>query len=116
MHERYTDTQVQVLGAAALALTVMSAAAGVPQATAIDEASVRAAAFDLPGAAAALTAAAERGDAAAMVAAPYIRGLLQAREAFRLGGAAEALEPVRGAIQALDAIARGRTDRPKSPG
>lgn len=74
----------------------------------VTEASVRADEFDLAGAFALLTAAASRGDVAAQVAALYIGGLLDAREAFLEGGPATAITPVHDAIMSLQAIATGR--------
>ncbi|MBI3049399.1 MAG: protein kinase [Acidobacteria bacterium] len=81
---------------------------GRDAASLMTEASVRATEFDLAGAAELLKAAAGRGDASARVAALYIGGLIDAREAFREGGPADALAPVRQAIAALEAMAQGR--------
>jgi hypothetical protein len=72
------------------------------------EASVRATEFDLAGAFELARAAATRGDAGAQIAALYLRGLIDAREAFRDGGPADTLAPVREAIASLQAIAKGR--------
>lgn len=72
------------------------------------EASVRATEFDLARASNLLRAAAERGDASTQVALLYVRGLQEARDAFRRGGAAETLASVREAIASLEAIAKGR--------
>jgi hypothetical protein len=72
------------------------------------EASVRAAEFELSAALELSRAAASRGDPNAQIAALYIRGLIDAREAFREGGPRDALAPVREAIAALQAIANGR--------
>jgi len=72
----------------------------------IAEASVRAAEFDLPVAAEQLRVAVAQGCTSAEVAAFYVRGLLDAREAFRQGGSPESLVQVRYAIGALDAIAQ----------
>jgi hypothetical protein len=74
----------------------------------VTEASVRADEFDLAGAFALLTAAASRGDVAAQVAALYIGGLLDAREAFLEGGPATAVAGIHDAIMSLQAIATGR--------
>lgn len=72
------------------------------------EASVRATEFDVAGASNLLRMAAERGDAGAQVGSLYLRGLQDAREAFRRGGAADTLAPVREAIASLETIAKGR--------
>lgn len=74
----------------------------------IAEALVRAAEFDLTGASELLRVTAERGDRGAEVGLIYVRGLIDAREAFRDGGTVAALAPVHGAIESLDAIAQGR--------
>ena len=74
----------------------------------ITEALVRATEFDLLGASDLLRVPAERGDSGAEVALVYVRGLIDAREAFRDGGTAEALAPVQEAIGSLEAIAQGR--------
>ena len=74
----------------------------------IAEAMVRAAEFDLPGASDLLRVTADRGDRGAEVGLIYIRGLVAAREAFREGGTAAALAPVREAIESLGTIAQGR--------
>jgi hypothetical protein len=81
---------------------------GRDAASLMTEASVRATEFDLAGAFELLTAAADRGDVNAQVAALYIGGLLDAREAFREGGPAALLAPIRQAIASLEAIAKGR--------
>lgn len=81
---------------------------GRDAASLVTEASVRATEFDLAGAFELVRAAAGRGDPGAQVAALYIRGLLDAREAFREGGPAERLAPIHEAITALGGIAKGR--------
>ena len=73
----------------------------------IDDASARAVGLDLAGAAGRLIAAAQRCPDAS-VAAWYIRGLVDAQEAFRQGGSPEALAPVREAIAALESAAQSR--------
>ena len=78
------------------------------QASPLAEAEVRAAEFDLMGAANLLKPAAGRGDASAQVAEIYVRGLIDAREAWRQGGSPESLAPVRQAISSLEAMAKGR--------
>jgi len=90
-------------------LILLSAQAPCPPEAAalIEDAAARAAAFDLAGSADQLAAAA-RGCPEAHVAALYIRGLVDAQEAFRQGGSPEALIPVRGAIDALARIALNR--------
>jgi hypothetical protein len=72
------------------------------------EASTRAAEFDLGGALELAQAAAARGHLYAQAAVPYIRGLIDARAAFREGGPSDALAPVRAAIESLHTIAGGR--------
>ena len=74
----------------------------------IAEALVRSAEFDLPGAMELLRVAAERGDAGSEVGLIYLRGLVDARDAFRDGGTVAALAPVHGAIEALAALSQGR--------
>lgn len=74
----------------------------------LTEAAVRAAEFDLAGAANLLQSAVERGDTNAQVAAVYVRGLIEAREAWRQGGSPESLAHVRQAISWLEAIAKGQ--------
>src|SRR5688572_10684528 len=93
-----------------LALLVAFAQAPCPPDAAMlmADASVRAEEFDLPGAADRMQRAALRGCAAADIAAPYLRGLVDAREAFRQGAPPESLAPVRDAIASLQALARGR--------
>ncbi len=81
---------------------------GRDAASLMTEASVRATEFDLAGAFELSRAAASRGDPNAQIGAMYIRGLIDAREAFREGGPPDALVPVREAIASLQAIARGR--------
>jgi len=78
------------------------------QASSLADAQVRAAEFDFAGAATLLKAAAERGDTSAQVAAIYIRGLIDAREASRQGGSPESLAPVHDAVASLERIAKGR--------
>lgn len=74
----------------------------------VDDAAGRAAEFDVAGAAERLEGAAARGCGSAEVAALYVRGLVDAREAFRQGGSPESLAPVRQAITSLARIAQGR--------
>jgi hypothetical protein len=75
----------------------------------LDEAAKRAAAFDLPGAAAKLRDPTGRGCTDVELSALYVQGLLDAREAFRQGAPPAALEPVYRAIARLDALAGGRS-------
>jgi hypothetical protein len=75
----------------------------------IAKAIVRAAEFDLPGAMELLRVTAGRGDAGSEVALIYLRGLVDAREAFRDGGAVAALAPVPGPIESLGTISQGRS-------
>lgn len=72
------------------------------------EASSRAEELDLPGAADRMRIAASSGCAGAQVAALYLRGLVDAREAFKLGAPPESLAPVREAITSLQAISKNR--------
>lgn len=65
-------------------------------------------AFDLRGAAERLREAASRGCADAEIASLYVRGLVDAREAFRQGAAPAWLAPVRNAIAALEKMAQAR--------
>jgi hypothetical protein len=65
----------------------------------------RAAWFDLTAAAAGAERSRALGCRDADVAAIYLRGLVEAREAARVGGSVESLEPVRRAIDSLDALA-----------
>jgi len=107
--------------APAPALPLTEASAGVPSPgpvlgadgrdarSLIAEAIVRAAEFDLPGAMELLRVTAGRGDAGSEVALIYLRGLVDAREAFRDGGAVAALAPVQGAIESLGTISQGRS-------
>ena len=74
----------------------------------MDKASVRAADFDVLPAAELLRTAVEHGCASAEVAALYMRGLVDAREAFRQGGAPASLAPVRQVIASLKAMAQTR--------
>jgi hypothetical protein len=74
-------------------------------------ASARAEAFDLAGATDAYVTAADLGCADADAAAHYLRGLIAAREAYRQGGSAESLEPVKKAAAVLEARAAARPGR-----
>jgi hypothetical protein len=77
-------------------------------ASVLTEATVRAAEFDLAGAVSLLTGAGENRDTDVQVAAVYVRGLLDAREASRHGGSSESLIAVRQAIAWLELVAKGR--------
>jgi hypothetical protein len=68
----------------------------------------RAAEFDLGGAVLLLITPASQGEVGARIALAYLRGLIAAREAFREGGAADALAPVRKSIAELGALAKGQ--------
>jgi hypothetical protein len=70
------------------------------------EASVRASEFNLPAALDLLHAAA--GCDITSVATVYVQGLLDARDAARVGGTAESLVPVRHAIDVLELLGRNR--------
>jgi len=72
------------------------------------QAEVRAAEFDLAGAATLLEAASPHGDIFAWIAAVYVRGLIQATEASRAGGSPDSLAPVREAIAWLEGAANGQ--------
>lgn len=74
----------------------------------VDEAAARAAEFDLPGAAEHLRTAVAAGCTNAQVAALYVGGLVDSREAFKQGGPPESLAPVRRAIVSLEAIGQNR--------
>lgn len=76
--------------------------------TLLDAAAVRVAEFDLQAAAGQLRHAVTQGCRGAEVAAIYLRGLVDAAEAFRHGGSPESLVPVGQAVAALAAIAQGR--------
>ena len=93
-----------------LALLIALAQAPCPAdaMTLVLEASIRAEEFDLPGAADRMQMAASGGCATARIPALYLRGLVDAREAFRQGAPPESLTPVREAIASLEAIAGGR--------
>jgi hypothetical protein len=83
-------------------------AAAPNQGSPVADAQLRAAEFDVAGAAMLLEAAAQRGDAAAQIAAVYVHGLIDARDASRQGGSPDSLVPVRDAIASLEMIAKGR--------
>ena len=72
------------------------------------EARARADELDLAGAAEWFHFAAEAGCADAAIGAWYLRGLVDAREAFRLGGSPESLIPVRQAIASLEVLGKQR--------
>jgi hypothetical protein len=74
--------------------------------TLVQQAVVHASGFDLPGAAALLRDAVSAGCADAQTAALYVSGLVAAHQSFLKGGSPESLEPVEGAITALDSLAR----------
>jgi hypothetical protein len=96
------------LAAAALTLVSAQAPCGGEAVALLAEAATHAAGLDLPTAADRLEAAVQRGCGDAEVAALYVRGLVDAREAFRLGGSPASLAPVHEAIRALEGIARSR--------
>lgn len=89
-------------------LSSMQAPCPAEAAALVKDAAVRAAEFDMPGAAEKLEGAARRECASAGVAALYVRGLVDAREAFRQGGSPESLAPVRQAIASLADAAQNR--------
>jgi hypothetical protein len=93
------------MAVAALVVASAQAPCGGEVAALMAEASVHAADLDLPRAAERLRAAANRGCDEADVAALYVGGLVDAREAFRLGAPPESLEPVRQAMASLEALA-----------
>jgi hypothetical protein len=96
-----------------LALALAQPSRCAPDATAlITAASARAAAFDLAGAAQRLQAAVRAGCADAEVPSAYVRGLIAAREAYRLGGSPESLAPVSEAIMLLKTASRATNDLP----
>jgi hypothetical protein len=94
--------------AAALLLAAAQAPCPAEAGALVEEAAARAKELDLAGAAAQLDRAVARGCARAQVAALYLRGLIDAREAFRQGGSSASLASVRQAIARLDAIAQKR--------
>jgi hypothetical protein len=70
----------------------------------VTEASARAAALDVPGAAVSLAQASGLGCAEADIAGIYLRGLTAAQAASALGGSAESLQPVDDAVAALQRL------------
>jgi tetratricopeptide (TPR) repeat protein len=91
-----------------LVLTVWTQVPSISPASALREAAVRAAEFDMAGAVRLLTGVGESRDTDLQVAAVYARGLLGAREAAQQGGSPESLTPVRQAIAWLEVVANGR--------
>ena len=77
------------------------------------EASARAQAFDLPGAAERVRDPAAADCERTLVAAWYLEGLSAALEAYRRGGSQESLAPVRDAIGALEKISGQRPGVPE---
>ena len=90
----------------ALFLAQASTCTGAPAAL-HGEAASRVALFDLAGAVERLDRAVSLGCSDERVASVYLQGLLDAREAFKVGGSSESLEPVRRAVVSLDALAAG---------
>ncbi len=74
----------------------------------VSQAVARAQEPDLSTAADALRDAASRGCAEAEVGAIYLRGLIDAKEAFRQGAPPESLLPVHSAIGSLERLGQGR--------
>ena len=74
----------------------------------VADASRRAAEFDLPAAAGQLRSAVAQGCASAEIAALFLQGLVDARDAFKQGGTAASLASVRQAIASLDGLAGQR--------
>ena len=93
--------------AVGLSLAVQQAPCPQEATRRVAEASVLAAELDLRAAAEQLYAAVEQGCAGAGIAALYVGGLVDSREAFRQGGPPKSLGPVRQAIASLEAIAQG---------
>jgi hypothetical protein len=92
----------------ALVLLVLQASTCTGAGAALrQEAASRVALFDLAGAVERLDRAVAQGCVEDRVASLYLRGLLDAREAYRAGGSAESLEPVRRGVVSLDALAAG---------
>jgi hypothetical protein len=81
--------------------SLLLASALAQDAPCISDAAARLREFDTAGAVEKLERAAVDCEDA-RVALPYLQGLLAAREAYRDGGSAESLEPVRRSIAALD--------------
>jgi hypothetical protein len=94
-----------------VALTVAQHGCPAAATTLVEEAARRAAEFELAGAAESARMAAKLGCADAQVAALYLQGLVDARQAFLQGAPPESLTAVRAAAAALQAIAQ---DRPGS--
>jgi tetratricopeptide (TPR) repeat protein len=99
---------------AGLVLMLLQAAACSGEAGRLHAEGVRAAAsLDVTTAVGRFEAAAENGCADARVAAIYLSAVTAAREAYRVGGSEESLQPVRRAEAALEALAsRGDTLAP----
>jgi len=95
-----------------VALVLLLMAAQTPCSTdaraLVSAASARAQEPDLTAAADALREVADRGCADAEVGALYLRGLIDAQEAFRQGAPPESLVPVHQAIASLERITAGR--------
>jgi hypothetical protein len=94
--------------AAWLVLTLWTQVPSTSPASVLTEAALRAAEFDMAGAVVILTGADGSRDTDVQVAAVYLRGLVDAREAARQGGSPESLTPVRQAIAWLELVANGR--------
>ena len=93
--------------AVGLSLAVQQALCPQEATRLVADASVLAAELDLRAAAEQLYAAVGQGCSGAGIAALYVGGLVDSREAFRQGGPPESLVPVRQAIASLEAIAQG---------
>lgn len=97
-----------------LALTlIMALATGTASCSAdavllMADGSARVDAFDTAGGTDRMRRAADAGCREAEIAFLFLRGLADAREAFRHGGSTEALVPVRKAIAALHSMSRGQ--------
>ena len=85
-----------------MTLLVQAPRCGDAEATRMRDAAALADGFDLLGAAEQFAGAAAAGCMDADAAAVYLRGLLAARAAYRMGGSPQSLEPVRGAEAALE--------------
>ena len=95
---------------APLLLLLMAAQAPCPPEAQklVSDAAVRAQDPDLSSAADALRDAASRGCVQAGIGAAYLRGLIDASEAFRQGAPPESLFPVHTAIASLERLGQGR--------
>jgi hypothetical protein len=95
----------------AAVLILQSPACTGDAAALMPSAAERAAVFDLADAARRLQAAVKAGCPDAVVASAYVRGLLAARDAYRVGGSPQSLAPVLEAIRILRSASQSTNDR-----